>query len=371
MLTPTHLVAGQTAFLTSAVALGHVPRLSESLLAMVAAIVPDLDHRRSYIGRALPFISSPLAHHVGHRTLTHSLLLQMSVGWVAFHLLPYGYFLALVTGWASHSLADMMTPAGVCWFWPSRVRCVLPGNRRYRMASMGPGELVFLLLLVVIGLWMQPLASSGLGTIGQIRSAIGRISSARELYDANKGGHAWSLEVKGRDNRGYQDISGSYHVIGAYRESGFIVSTAEGARSICRSNICDWYADHAALSRGREETTTTIHYSSEMIGRDSLIETLTPLQSMGEVYLIGQLKVKNIHSAPPTVEAAGEQVRLRYASPERMKQWESRMLRNIDLTIQVRHPPGVSIPTFVEPETADLRQFHPLLKRWLDNRGAL
>ncbi len=67
---------------------------------------------------------------------------------MAWTLLPFGYFLALVAGWVSHSVADMMTPSGVAWFWPARGRCLLPGNPRYRMEAMGKGELGFLAVQV-------------------------------------------------------------------------------------------------------------------------------------------------------------------------------------------------------------------------------
>ena len=62
---------------------------------------------------------------------------------LAWFLLPFDFFLALVAGWVSHGIADMMTPSGVAWFWPSRVRYVLPGNECHRMKVMGWGELAF------------------------------------------------------------------------------------------------------------------------------------------------------------------------------------------------------------------------------------
>ena len=41
------------------------------------------------------------------------------MGVLAWALLPFGYFLALVVGWVAHSVADMMTLSGVMWFWPA------------------------------------------------------------------------------------------------------------------------------------------------------------------------------------------------------------------------------------------------------------
>jgi len=173
MLTPTHLVTGQTAFFLGAIITGHAPTAGELPIVLVASLVPDLDSRYSYPGRLLRFVSGPLEHQFVHRTFIHSLIVQAIIGFLAYASLPFGFFLALLSGWLSHSLVDMMTPAGVCWFWPSRVRCVIPGNSNYRMDSMGRGELTFLLIMALSGLLLKPLTGSGLGTTGLIRSAIG------------------------------------------------------------------------------------------------------------------------------------------------------------------------------------------------------
>jgi inner membrane protein len=369
MLTPTHLVTGQTAFLLGAIATGHAPTLAESQVALLASLIPDLDSRHAYVGRLLPFLSEPLECRFGHRTLTHSLIAQGAIGTLAYALLPFGCFLAILSGWMSHSLADMMTPAGVCWFWPSRVRCVIPGNKKYRMASMGWGELTFLVILAFIGFLAKPLAGSGLGTMGLIRSAIGNIASARDDYDAKKGSHAWSLEVKGRDNRSYEDVTGSYPVIGPYGESGFILESPEGPRSLCQLDTCDWYAEHAALIRGQPEITTTTTIRAERISADSLNETLAPLRSSGQVYLLGTLKSKRIEATPPTVEVAGEVVTLRYAVVSVPAGWGNRFLTDIDLTIQVRHKPGVTVPEIQGLEIGERADPHPLLQKWIETIG--
>ena len=106
MLTPTHLVAGQTTFLLVTVIAGHQPTLTEALLAAAASVIPDLDSKQSYIGRTLPFISGPLESYFGHRTVTHSLVIQVFAGFLAYTVLPYGYFLAIMAGWLSHSMAE-------------------------------------------------------------------------------------------------------------------------------------------------------------------------------------------------------------------------------------------------------------------------
>ena len=364
MLTPTHLVTAQTAFLSGSIMTGHAPILAEASVALMAALIPDLDSHRSYVGRMLPFISSPLEHQFGHRTLTHSLMAQITVGALAYLLLPFGYFLAIVCGWLSHILADMMTPAGVCWFWPSRVRCVIPGNVKYRIDSMGQGELVFLLMMALIGLLLKPLAGTGLGTMGLIRSAIGNIASARQDYDAQKGANAWSLEVKGRDNRSYGDIAGTYPVIGPYRENGFILDTPEGPRSLCLNSVCDWYGEHASLIKGKAEITTTTSIEQDLTDTTALISALAPMRTVGKVYLLGTLKVKRIPAKPPTIETTTENVTLHYANPALLETWGNRSLSEVNITIQVRHAPGVQVPE-IEKVKGEGRELHPLLEKWL------
>src|SRR5210317_501697 len=98
MLTPTHIVAGQTTFLLASVIAGHQPTLSESFLAAAASVIPDLDSKQSYIGRMVLFASGPLESYFGHRTVTHSLVMQVFAGFLAYTVLPYGYFLAIMAG---------------------------------------------------------------------------------------------------------------------------------------------------------------------------------------------------------------------------------------------------------------------------------
>lgn len=111
MLAPTHMIAGQFAYLCAALAVGHKPAPFETLTAAGAALLPDLDNRQGIVGRLFPWISTPLEHWVGHRTATHSLLILMLLA-LALWPLPTGWWLALVAGFASHAVADMMTPAG-------------------------------------------------------------------------------------------------------------------------------------------------------------------------------------------------------------------------------------------------------------------
>jgi inner membrane protein len=358
MLTPTHLITAQTAYLAACVVAAHPPAPAEALVALGAALLPDLDSHQSYPGRLLPPLSEWVERRFGHRGLTHSLLAQALAGFVAWWLLPPGYLLALLAGWVSHSLADMMTPAGVAWFWPARARCVLPGNPRYRMEVMGTGELGFLVVMAVAGIALMPLAQTGEGTTGLIRSAIGDIAAARAEYDAVKGSYAFTLEIRGRDNRSDRDIAGTYPVAGPWGEA------AEGPRSACRSSSCDWYADHADLKRGAAIETTTFPLTAQATTGEALRTALAPLEGRGALYLLGTFEAPGSRAASPTVEVSGDRVTLHYASPEALDAWRGRTLRELDLAVQVRHAPSAA-PPWPAPLAGGGPAVHPLLGRWL------
>ena len=366
MLLPTHLVTGQTAYLAACVTVLHTPRPAEALVAVLAATIPDLDHRQSLVGRLFPFISYPLEYYFGHRSLTHSLLLQALAGIMAWYALPRGFFLALLAGWVSHSWADMMTPSGVAWFWPSRLRCVLPGNERYRMNIMGWGELAFLVVMAGAGFGLMVLSQVSAGTGGLIKTAIADIHTARQDYDAQKGANIWYLEITGRDNRSYADISGSYPVIGPYKETGFILGTDEGPRSLCRNETCNWYAEKAVLIRGERQATTTTTFKATHIRAGSFYERLALLQSAGEVYLIGTVQAKHLSAKPPTVEVSGETATLNYAAPSVIQAWDDALLEQVELVLQLRHAPDQEPPELPSGMKSEMAGLHPLLKKWVE-----
>ena len=107
MLAPTHMVAGQAAFIAVSLAVGHAPSLLEGWLAAAAALLPDLDKRQGLVGRLFPWLSEPLEYRFGHRTLTHSLLVSVGLALLLWPILPHGVWLALVAGYAAHPGADM------------------------------------------------------------------------------------------------------------------------------------------------------------------------------------------------------------------------------------------------------------------------
>ncbi|EXJ16926.1 metal-dependent hydrolase [Imhoffiella purpurea] len=366
MLTPTHLLFAQSAYLTTCVVAAHPPAPEEAAVALLGATLPDLDSRASYIGRILRLTSDLIERYFGHRSFTHSLLVQLIAGGLAVWLLPDGYGLALMAGWVSHSWADMMTPGGVSWFWPSRIRCVLPGNPDFRMELGKGGEMGFMLVMTLLGVVMMPLAATGKGTTGLLRGALGDMEMVRREYDQYQGGYLFSVQITGKDNRTSADISGTYSVQGPWRDAGLILDTPDGPRSLCPSSACQWYSAHAGLNRGEPIKTSTVSVSAGLLAVSELRERVSELTQAGEVFLLGTAQAEGVKAQPPTLEVTTDTLTFAYAAPAILEPFQGRTLRNADLTIQVRHSPDIALPAASRaPIQARNEDIPALLERWL------
>ena len=133
-------------------------------MALASALLPDLDHPQSLLGRQLPWISGPLSRLFGHRGFTHSLLAVGLGIWGLAQFQVSGPLSgvmkdALIVGYLSHLLGDWLTPMGIPLLWPWRRRFRLPG---LPLKSGGGYEKAFCLLtLALAGYWVH--GSAGLG----------------------------------------------------------------------------------------------------------------------------------------------------------------------------------------------------------------
>lgn len=350
MIAPSHLITAQTAYLAASLATGHTPAIAEAFISAACGLLPDLDKRQSIIGRLFPLISEPLDYHIGHRTLTHSLLFLGGLGLALWFVLPFGWWLAVIAGASSHVFADMLTPSGVELFWPSKVRAVLPGNSQYRFDAMSWPEFGFAAVMALAAIPLLLLSQESQGTGGVIKSALGDIASARRDYDAQKGGNAWSLRIRGRDNRTFGDIAGEYQVVGPWGDGGFLIRSADGMHTLCGAETCDWYSDHAVLVKGAPEITTTRSIKASMISRNALVTALGPLSTQGDVYLLGTFTAHGAVEQAPTVTVAADTVSLHYAPLESLQDLRASVLRDVQISAQVRHASGVVVPEVTLPE---------------------
>lgn len=130
MMKRSHAIIGAAAGVAMAKGIGG-PLVAGGVISCLAAVLPDLDHPSSVVGRLLPRWWHRLTP--GHRGPTHSLawcgalallghyVQSLVVGGAAGPLLA----LALLAGALSHVLADGLTVAGVPLWWPLRRKHVV------------------------------------------------------------------------------------------------------------------------------------------------------------------------------------------------------------------------------------------------------
>ncbi|WP_192456635.1 metal-dependent hydrolase [Musicola keenii] len=130
--------------------------------AILTSLLPDIDHPKSVLGQRLKWISAPIARLCGHRGFTHSLLaIVAGLYFIRTRLpadwpIPPDVYHAMIVGYLSHIIADMLTSAGVPLLWPCRWRFRLPilnsdkGNQLERVLCVS---------LILFMLWQpqQPL----------------------------------------------------------------------------------------------------------------------------------------------------------------------------------------------------------------------
>jgi len=115
------MIVGAAAWTWAAPHLG-LPALDPLAIAlsMAGALLPDIDHPSSWVGRRLRMISRPLAATIGHRGITHSFLaVIVGLMFLRWEGMRRATIDPLVVGYLSHLAADVMTTSGLRLAWPS------------------------------------------------------------------------------------------------------------------------------------------------------------------------------------------------------------------------------------------------------------
>ena len=122
----THIVGGITASLAFAQFSNDNPLVLVGA-GVIGALLPDICHRGSKIGRTFPLIAKLVTTVFGHRSFTHSLLFLFLIGMLLHTFIPYkSITIGILLGMASHVLLDMGTKKGVKLFFPVSISVRLP-----------------------------------------------------------------------------------------------------------------------------------------------------------------------------------------------------------------------------------------------------
>jgi inner membrane protein len=128
MMAGSHAALGAAAWLVVAPHLDLPAAAPLSLgLAMAGALMPDVDHPKSWVGRRIAPISTIIAKLLGHRGITHSLVAVAACAWL-LHMegLAPSFVAPIIVGYLSHLGADLLTAGGLRLAWPFKGSWGLP-----------------------------------------------------------------------------------------------------------------------------------------------------------------------------------------------------------------------------------------------------
>lgn len=145
----THMIGG----IAVSLAYAHIAQESPIIMVgagIVGALLPDICHSGSKIGKRLPILSKIINGLFGHRTLTHSLLF---LGIIVFIMNTFSMNETLQTGvivgMISHYILDMATKNGIKLFFPFSLTVRFPVTTR----TGGKVETLIASLLAVVSFY--------------------------------------------------------------------------------------------------------------------------------------------------------------------------------------------------------------------------
>lgn len=122
----THIIGGIAASLAYAYFSGSDPIILTGA-GIIGALIPDICHGGSKIGKQLPILSKIINLIFGHRSFTHSLLFLVIIVFLMNTFLSYETVTAgLLVGMVSHYILDMGTRRGIQLFFPLDFRVRFP-----------------------------------------------------------------------------------------------------------------------------------------------------------------------------------------------------------------------------------------------------
>jgi inner membrane protein len=135
---------------------------------LFGSLLPDIDHTKSWIGKAFYPIAKWLSVNYGHRTITHSVFFLIGICLLSFFIeknfrADYSVSIILFFSVLSHLIFDMVTLQGIPLFYPFyKNPCVLPANPEMRIRSGNiRQEGVILFIFCFLTFFMQDLFANG------------------------------------------------------------------------------------------------------------------------------------------------------------------------------------------------------------------
>jgi inner membrane protein len=198
-------------------------------VAAIAAQLPDVDTSKSVPGRLLLPVSRWLEQRFPHRSVTHSFVATLAIAFLGTPLLFWGANLwqALILGYFFGWFGDVFTKSGVCAFYPSAARFVIPGNPRMRLATGSRAEGFVLGVLVLIVIATINVNSQG-GVLKAFNTVLGVPSGAVEIVGQEGHQYLMMAHIQGRNAITQQRINATFEVIKPLTQNDLLVKDRQG-----------------------------------------------------------------------------------------------------------------------------------------------
>jgi inner membrane protein len=143
MTTPNHITGGIvfTGIFCSFFSINIFSNPVYIIATIIGALLPDIDHTRSIIGKTVYPLAKWLATNYGHRTITHSIIFLLAIYCISIffeNIFSQNLHLSTILFFSvfSHLLFDMVTIQGIPLFYPFyKNPCVLPANPSFRITT--------------------------------------------------------------------------------------------------------------------------------------------------------------------------------------------------------------------------------------------
>ena len=284
----THVVFSATFCTILATVANIALRPVHFVVMAVASLLPNIDH------------FTRIERSFGRRTITHSLLGLCVVAIVALPLVFFKasslYFIVLASI-SGHLLIDCVNKEGVCLFYPSLSRAVLPRNENYRIRRGSKAETV--LLWVTAGIFLITLPVNQTGLRPALHCLLRTQQSAVTDYLSFSGeGHRVFVEFEGVKRVTQERLSGRWEVMDRLSKTSLIVKDESGRLHTIGNDNQDNIRPimiRAVRDRKQDQYVVSVEFYNE-----SLEKLLSFIPRNGESYISGYAEIDDAIDMPPT-----------------------------------------------------------------------
>lgn len=284
----THVVFSVTFCTILATVANIALRPVHFVVMAVASLLPNIDH------------FTRIERSFGRRTVTHSLLGFCVVAILALPLVFFKagsiYFIVLASI-AGHFLIDCVNKEGVCLFYPSLSRAVLPRNENYRIRRGSKAETVLLWVTAAVFLITLPVNQAGL------RPALHHLvrtqqSAVTDYLSFSGAGHRVLVEFEGVKRVSQERIRGRWEVIDRLSKTSLVVKDERGRLHTIGNDNQDNIRPitiRAIKDRKQDQYVVSVEFHNE-----SLEKLLSLIPRDGESYISGYAEIDDAIDVLPT-----------------------------------------------------------------------